>query len=396
MAQGLNNCVTIDGLNQIAASFVPKSDATYSLGSSAARWLNAFISGGALFYNGGTNAVTLMAGTLTASRAVTFGDFAGVIVIDTGTQTLTNKTLTAPTINNAVSIGESLTTATFKPEGTSTGQTGTVRMAELAANGANVTGFKAPDALAADVLYTMPTADGSASQFLQTNGSKVLTWAAPSGGVSLIADATNGGLHFSASTGAVTANLAPSDLLTKSTRSQADSVVIQDAAASNVGKTQLVSALLSGMPIQTVGNVTGAVATGTTTMPISNSIPTNTQGDQYMSQAITPTNASSTLIIEVIWNGAISVSDFIGLALFQDTTANALAASQDGQDSGESNHTRQIVLRHKMTAGTTSATTFKVRAGANSAATTTFNGNAGSQQFGGVFSSSIFVTEVLP
>jgi hypothetical protein len=48
-----------------------------------------------------------------------------------------------------------------------------------------------------------------------------------------------------------------------------------------------------------------------------------------------------------------------------------------------------------MTSGTTSATTFKVRAGANAAGTTTFNGTAGARLFGGVMASSMVIREVL-
>lgn len=47
---------------------------------------------------------------------------------------------------------------------------------EPSAGGTSATGFKAP-ALAADVIYTLPTADGSAGQTLITDGSKVLSWA---------------------------------------------------------------------------------------------------------------------------------------------------------------------------------------------------------------------------
>jgi hypothetical protein len=48
-------------------------------------------------------------------------------------------------------------------------------------DGTNNATFTVP-ALAADTDYTLPTTDGDASQFLQTNGSGVLTWAAASGG----------------------------------------------------------------------------------------------------------------------------------------------------------------------------------------------------------------------
>lgn len=56
---------------------------------------------------GGTNSyrVTAAPGTLTGNRAVTFGDFAGTVVLDTATQTLTNKTLTAPVISTISNTG---------------------------------------------------------------------------------------------------------------------------------------------------------------------------------------------------------------------------------------------------------------------------------------------------
>lgn len=149
----------------------------------------------------------------------------------------------------------------------------------------------------------------------------------------------------------------------------------------------------SGKIAQVVTYVTGAVATGTTVIPNDDSIPQNTEGNEYMTLAITPTNVSSVLVIQVIvqLNGG-SNQEMIA-ALFQDTTANALAAIADNLVSGEM---RAMGLTHKMTAGTTSATTFKVRAGGSNAGTTTFNGNGGTRRFGGVCASSIIITEILP
>jgi hypothetical protein len=54
-----------------------------------------------------------------------------------------------------------------------------MRLSELATNGTNFTGFKAPASLAADVMYTMPSADGSAGQVLSTNASGTLSWVNP-------------------------------------------------------------------------------------------------------------------------------------------------------------------------------------------------------------------------
>ncbi len=56
-----------------------------------------------------------------------------------------------------------------------------------------------------------------------------------------------------------------------------------------------------------------------------------------------------------------------------------------------------LVLIHSMISGTTSATTFKVRAGGNSGlGTTTFNGSASARKLGGSLASSITITEYVP
>ena len=150
----------------------------------------------------------------------------------------------------------------------------------------------------------------------------------------------------------------------------------------------------TGRIVQTVNTQTGAVATGTTTMPQDDTIPQNTEGVEVMTLAITPTNSSNKLKIDVVWHGANSASSGIMVAaLFQDTTANALSASSAGSTEA-ANDMKDIVFSHFMTAGTTSETTFKVRAGLNAAGTTTFNGVSSSRRLGGVFASSITIQEI--
>lgn len=146
--------------------------------------------------------------------------------------------------------------------------------------------------------------------------------------------------------------------------------------------------------LQTVSTETGIVNTGTTTISLANTIPTSSAGDQYMSLAITPKSAASKLIIDVVIFLANSATVTLAAILLQDSTANALAAGL-ATNSGAGTAVC-IAFRHVMTSGTTSATTFKVRAGAGSAGTTTFNGSGGTQIFGGILSSSIVIQEVLP
>jgi hypothetical protein len=116
-----------------------------------------------------------------------------------------------------------------------------------------------------------------------------------------------------------------------------------------------------------------------------------------MSLAITPKDAASKLVIDVVANGAGTGSSIV-LGLFQDSTADALAAVavQAPNVSGAFNRSAQIVLRHVMTAGTTAATTFKVRIGLSGSGTFTFNGVSGSRMLGGGMASSITIREIMP
>lgn len=155
------------------------------------------------------------------------------------------------------------------------------------------------------------------------------------------------------------------------------------------------STVSTGTVLQQVNYQTGAVATGTTLIPLDDTIPQNTEGDQYMSLAITPKSATSILEIEVVVNVAQSggVNNVI-VALFQDSTAGALASNWSYRPvAGGSD---PLSLSYRMTSGTTSATTFKVRAGGQSAATYTLNGSASARLFGGTLFSSITITEVVP
>ena len=145
---------------------------------------------------------------------------------------------------------------------------------------------------------------------------------------------------------------------------------------------------------QVVKYQTGTYATGTTIIPDDNTVPQNTEGDQYMSLAITPTNALSILIIDVIGFASHTASHRLACALFQDSAANALAATSAQIDSVST--PVHLLLRHTMTAGTTSLTTFKVRVGSGGAGTCYFNGDYATQLYGGVAASSITIWEVLP
>jgi len=68
------------------------------------------------------------------------------------------------------------------PYGAGAGNTGEVRLQELAASGGNFVALKSPDTLAADVTFTLPTSDGASGELLQSDGSGNLSWVAGGAG----------------------------------------------------------------------------------------------------------------------------------------------------------------------------------------------------------------------
>ena len=148
----------------------------------------------------------------------------------------------------------------------------------------------------------------------------------------------------------------------------------------------------TGDVVQQVFSETGAVQSITGVIAADDTIPQNTEGDEWATLAITPTNASNYLLIEVVLNlVSANANNYPVAALFQDATANALACSLSY---GAAVIGGTIVLKHRMAAGTTSATTFKVRVGVNSG-TATVNGVSGTRWYGGVLMSSITITEIM-
>jgi len=150
---------------------------------------------------------------------------------------------------------------------------------------------------------------------------------------------------------------------------------------------------LPNQVIQTQGNDTGAVATGTTVLPFDDSIPQNTEGDQYLSQAVTASSAANLFDIEIQVLLASNTNTQQSLALFQDSNANALAANAEVH--ATASQTMGITLRKRVLAGTVLETTFKGRSGNTGAGTTTFNGSAAARRFGGVANSFINVRELM-
>ena len=128
-----------------------------------------------------------------------------------------------------------------------------------------------------------------------------------------------------------------------------------------------------GKVLQVVHVTDGTYASGTTVSIIDDTIPQNTEGDEFMTLAITPTAADSTLIIQAVGSFTSDTAHERSLmALFRDTTANALVGQVfEAGDAGFAG--AMCMLNFSTAASSTSATTFKIRAGRESGGTTEFN-----------------------
>lgn len=152
------------------------------------------------------------------------------------------------------------------------------------------------------------------------------------------------------------------------------------------------TALPVGTCVQIATTTASAVSTGTTLIPFDDSIPQNTEGDQYMTLAITPRSATNVLLIEsTVFMSNSLASNNLTAALFQDSTANALSASSQTQSVALTPVC--IKVSYPMVAGTTSSTTFKIRAGGSGAGTTTFNGSNSARIFNTMAKSNIVIRE---
>ena len=182
-----------------------------------------------------------------------------------------------------------------------------------------------------------------------------------------------------------------------------DSAELIDGAVDNSHMAAMAASKLTGtvatarMPAGTVLQVVYAqdltVKTTTDVIAHDDSIPQNDEGVEVVSLAITPTSSSSKLVFTATGNCASSeaLNQYI-IALFQDSTANALACvSCRGQN--QNNNEQTLTLNYYMTAGTTSATTFKVRLGTGGGTLTT-NGKGGGRFFGGVQTTSLTIMEI--
>lgn len=142
--------------------------------------------------------------------------------------------------------------------------------------------------------------------------------------------------------------------------------------------------------LQVVTSSTSSLVTLTTTFTINDTIPTNTGGTEILTATITPKNTNN--ILYILFTGFIGcpATTTIVTALFQDSTTNALASCQT---TCVTTANETPILVYKMTAGTTSATTFKIRIGPPSGTIYLNGSDAGAALYNGVADTKLTVYE---
>lgn len=145
--------------------------------------------------------------------------------------------------------------------------------------------------------------------------------------------------------------------------------------------------------IQRIRVVDGEVSGGTGMIPNDDTIPQVSEGNEFLSSRITPTDATNLLRVTVEINLTTSVNNSRRCAaLFRDGGSDAVAASQSFCPTADA--LNQAVLTYEVIAGSTSETTFTVRAGGQSAGTTRINGDSSGRLLGGVLQSHITIEEI--
>ena len=134
------------------------------------------------------------------------------------------------------------------------------------------------------------------------------------------------------------------------------------------------------------------VVTCNTTIPFDDTIPQNTEGTEVITVSITPTSGSNRLVIEFSCVGSHNGAGAYNVAaLFVDTTSDAIATTAN-----YSTHSGPLPLnlRHELSAGSTSARTYKVRVGPNGGVYYVNGDSSANREYGGVLSARLRVTEI--
>jgi len=190
------------------------------------------------------------------------------------------------------------------------------------------------NAITINNAYTLPTADGSADQVLTTNGAGVVTWESNS---------------------------------------------------------------TTGTVVQQVRSDVSTYLSTTSIVPFDDTIPQISEGSSADSLIITPSDASNILLIEyTAWSSSTAASGTSAVfSIFRDSGVNAIQSCVTAFPAA-SQSTTTVKMRHYVTAGSTSPTTFSIRYGSSNGLRVAINGAGGGRKLGGSAAATLTITEYTP
>lgn len=161
--------------------------------------------------------------------------------------------------------------------------------------------------------------------------------------------------------------------------------------------TNLVSQTNSNTIIQTRITQSSAAAQTTATAVIDDTTPTTTETPVItaLNTAITASDALNTLLITVMLNVSLdSSASYIVISVFKDSGTDAIASTSWLNSASLTDCINPVCLQFYVSAGDTSAHTYKVGIGHTGGSTVTLNGIDGTRRFGGTLYSSVRIDEI--
>jgi len=155
----------------------------------------------------------------------------------------------------------------------------------------------------------------------------------------------------------------------------------------------------AGKIIQQVRATTSNLVTASTAIPLDNTIPQQTEGDEVLTVTITPIRADSILLIEYYAFAVCNASgsnNYFNAAIFRDATLNAVAGQRIGGAQPWDDATTISIIAIDSSAAI-AATTYKTRLGPILGGRfIDVNGLAPNTDYGGAQISYMTVTEIAP
>lgn len=131
----------------------------------------------------------------------------------------------------------------------------------------------------------------------------------------------------------------------------------------------------------------------TTILPLDDTLPQSTEGDEVVTASLTPTSSTNRIRVTFTAFGASSGASIgVAAALFIDSSTDAVRAT--GSMAGTANYLESISLVYEYVPGDTSSHTYKIRVGPGTTGTVRLNGTSAARYFGGAAAATLVVEEI--